>query len=76
MIAVEFKPHKRSDGRFAIEVLRDSSSLGFVHWIESSDGSICRINRPDMVMSPIWSEEECQANCNWLNQAYVEGKVK
>jgi hypothetical protein len=73
---VQFKPHQREDKRYAIEIFKNDFSIGFVHWIESTDGSICRVNRPDMVMSPIWSEEECQANCNWLETAFKEGKIK
>lgn len=74
---ITFQPFERPDGRFAIEIIRDGKPThAFIHWIESSDGKICSVNRADMVMSPIWSREECQANCNWLNSAYLEGKIK
>lgn len=74
---VEFKPRKRADGRFAIEIfINDFSTHQFVHWIETTDRTICKISNHEFVMSPIFSEDECMANCNWLNNAYLEGKIK
>lgn len=74
---VTFKPFERKDNRFAIQVVIDGKPQNkFIHWIETTDGKLCTINRPDMVMSPVWSIDECQANCNWLNDAYLEGKIK
>lgn len=73
---IEFKPFLRIDKKYAYQIFKDDKSLGFVHWIESSDGRICRINRPDMVMSPAWSIEQAENDCAWLTQAYNEGKIK
>jgi len=77
MKKVTFQSFERPDGRFAIQIVIDGQlQQKFIHWIESTNGKICSINRADMVMSPIWTKEECEANCNWLNSAYLEGKVK
>lgn len=74
---VTFQPFEREDKRFAIQIVLDGEPQNkFIHWIESSDGKICSVNRADMVMSPIWTIDECQANCNWLNTAFIEGKIK
>lgn len=75
-VKVEFKPFKRDDGKYAYQILTDGNLRGYVHWIESTNGKICTIGRPDMVMSPVWSIEQAENDCAWLNQAYIEGKIK
>lgn len=75
MTQITFVPHKRPDNKYAYEILKDGKSLGFIHWIESCDGRICSINRADMVMSPVWSIEQAEAECAWLNRAFIEGRI-
>jgi hypothetical protein len=72
----EIRIHKRPDGKFVYEIFCDNQSQGFIHWIESTDGRICRVNRADMVMSPVWSAEQAEGECAWLNHALLEGKIK
>lgn len=73
---VEFRPRERKDGKFAIEVFKQGSSCGFIHWIESSDGRMCRSSDAEFIMSPCETLEQAVGNCNWLNCAYAEGRVK
>jgi hypothetical protein len=73
---IEFRPKKRPDGKFAYEVFKNEISIGFVHFIESVDGKIYRINHADMVMSPVWTIEQAEAECAWLNDAYKRGEIK
>jgi hypothetical protein len=73
---VEFKPRRRPDGRYVHEIFRDDQSIGFVHWIESYDGSICTSSRADLTMSPCWNRKQAQAECNWLTAAYARGEIK
>ncbi|HEY9705646.1 MAG TPA: hypothetical protein V6C58_24620 [Allocoleopsis sp.] len=73
---IKFKPYKRQDGKYAYQIFVNDKSRGFVHWIESTDGRICKINRPDMVMSPTFSLEQAEAECNWLTEAFKRGEIK
>jgi len=77
MSKVTFKPFKRQDSKYAYQVVINDKPINkFIHWIESTDGRICTINRPDMVMSPVYSIEQAEAECLWLNKAYEEGRIK
>ena len=73
---IKFKPHIRKDCQYAIAIYKNNFIIGFVHWIDSLDGQICRVNNPDMVMSPVRTEELCQAHCNWLEDEYQKGVIK
>lgn len=75
---VTFKPFLRPDKQYAIQVVIDNEPQHkFLHWIETSTSPMkcCTTNRGD-ICQPIFSLEECQANCNWLDEAYAEGKIK
>lgn len=74
-IRVKFKPKGRRDGLFAIDTLVNGDSVGFLHWIEVTDGTMCRTSNPDMVRLPM-SLDQAQATCNWLEVEYREGRIK
>lgn len=79
---VEFKPYKRKDDRYAIEVFVNGESNGWIHWIEPGlpennyKMRICRVSNPDMTMYGIPFEDECIGNCNWLKSKYDDGEIK
>lgn len=74
---ITFQPFQRTDKRYAFQYVVDGEPYPwFIHWIESTDGKICRINRADFVMSPLSSYDECLSQCRWLDRAYLEKRIK
>lgn len=76
-IVVTFIPWKRPNGRYSIQVVIDGEpQQKFLHWIENSTRphTCCTTNRGD-ICHEIFSFEECEANCNWLNAAFERGEI-
>lgn len=80
---IEFKPFKRADGKYAFQIWKDDKPLNkFVHWIETPAGPafpnyrICSINTPEMIMSPVWTLEQAEAECAWMNNKYLLGELE
>ena len=72
---VDFKPKKRMDGRFAVEIFVEGSSRGFLHWIERGDGTMCRISDLEFVKNP-FHKDDIDAVCKWLKDAYEKGEIQ
>jgi hypothetical protein len=72
-----FKPRQRSDGRWAIELHPGvpGKLYGFLMWIESTDGKMCRSNHPDFAVQSFYALEEAEGLCAWLKQEYDAERI-
>lgn len=77
---VEIKPLKVEDHRYIYQVwIDDEAQEKFIQWINSDvyPNTCVTASGPSArgVVAHCFSEEECQAHCNYLNQKILEGKI-
>lgn len=72
---VEIKPWKRDDGRYAFQIFVDDQAQDFIAWINNEDRSITRCSSGDLTPGSVYSLEECEGNCNWMNREIKEGRL-
>lgn len=72
---VEFRPYKRKDGRYSFQIFIDGEpEQRWIWFIESTNWVIATVAGPeggDLTCGSVYSLEECQGNCNWLNSRLV-----
>lgn len=72
--AIEFKPILQCDDNWAVELLIDGEQHGYVKWVESEGGHVCRVNRLEFAWSS--SKSQATAAATYLNEEYKEGRIK